>query len=339
MHRIRIAQIGTGHDHAHYTMESMRRLADDFEVVGIYEPTAEYLEKSRTWAAFEGIPHYDSLEELLAIEDLEAVAIECDELSADKFSIPVLERGLALHLDKPGGYDPEIFRRALTMAKERSIPLQMGYMYRYNPMVKKILSLVREGKLGRVFSVETHMSVRHPKEKRQWLSSFEGGMMYFLGCHLLDLTLLIQGFPEKITAYNRNTAIEGQKPAEDLGFAVLEYENGLSTIKTCAAEVNGFERRQLVVTAENATIEVKPLESKAPNSDSLMVSHARITWHGEDVDPWRDASEKLESDVYDRYDPMMHDFAQIVRGEKQNDYTYDYEIALFEAHLACCGRV
>ena len=55
MRRIRIAQIGTGHDHAHYTMESMRRLTDDFEVVGIYEPTAEYLEKSRTWAMF---PHF-----------------------------------------------------------------------------------------------------------------------------------------------------------------------------------------------------------------------------------------------------------------------------------------
>ena len=201
---------------------------------------------------------------------------------------------------------------------------------------KKILSLVREGKLGKVFSVETHMSVRHPKEKREWLGNFEGGMMYFLGCHLVDLTLLIQGMPDKITAYNRNTAIEGQKPAQDLGFAVLEYENGLSTVKTCAAEVNGFERRQLVVTAQKATIEVKPLEQKAPNSDSLMVSHARITWHGEDVDPWRDASEKLESDVYDRYDPMMHDFACIVRGEKENPWSYDYELELYKIIMEAC---
>ena len=38
-----------------------------------------------------------------------------------------------------------------------------------------------------------------------------------------------------------------------------------------------------------------------------------------------------------RYDPMMTGFAQIVRGERENPYTPDYELELFKLVLKACG--
>ena len=35
---------------------------------------------------------------------------------------------------------------------------------------------------------------------------------------------------------------------------------------------------------------------------------------------------------------MMLDFAAMVRGEKQNPYSYEYELGLQKLILACCGR-
>ena len=33
---------------------------------------------------------------------------------------------------------------------------------------------------------------------------------------------------------------------------------------------------------------------------------------------------------------MMESFGQMVRGEKENPYTYDYELALYKLVLQCC---
>ena len=39
----------------------------------------------------------------------------------------------------------------------------------------------------------------------------------------------------------------------------------------------------------------------------------------------------------DRYDGMMASFAAMVRGEKENPYTSDYELELYKTVLRCCG--
>ena len=41
---------------------------------------------------------------------------------------------------------------------------------------------------------------------------------------------------------------------------------------------------------------------------------------------------------FDRYDTMMSSFAEMVRGEKENPYTYDYELSLYKTVLRACGR-
>ena len=74
----------------------------------------------------------------------------------------------------------------------------MGYMYRYNPCVKELMEKVKNGELGEIISVEAQMSSCYPTISRQWLENFSGGMMFFLGCHLIDMILQINGTPEKI---------------------------------------------------------------------------------------------------------------------------------------------
>ena len=43
------------------------------------------------------------------------------------------------------------------------------------------------------------------------------------------------------------------------------------------------------------------------------------------------------SSPFQRYKAMLEAFAAMVRGEKENPYTLDYELQLFELILRCCG--
>ena len=179
------------------------------------------------------------------------------------------------------------------------------------------------------------MSVRHNAGKRQWLGQFKGGMMFFLGCHLVDLVLQLQGTPSKILPMNRSTHIGGVS-STDYAFAVFQYPKGISFIKACAGEYNGFARRQLVVTGSKGTFEIKPWEIPVPGASDQKISRAAITLAQNAPDDWADSSQCLQSPPFDRYDEMMVSFAKQIRREEENPYTYDYELLLFQTLMQCC---
>ncbi len=334
---MRTVQIGIGHDHADATYTSMCTLNDRYDVVGLV-PFEENMADRLKWDAYKGA-NILKLDDVLTRDDIDAVAIETEERSATEVAKMFAERGISVHLDKPGSQNERAFSEMISAFDKSGADLQMGYMYRFNPLIRKIITDAQAGALGQVYSVEAQMSVRHPDDKRAWLGQFKGGMMFFLGCHLIDIVLQLKGMPEKVIPLNAATRIGGVT-AEDYGFAVLEYGDGASFVKTCATEVNGFERRQLVVCAEKATYELKPLEKHyvLPGvPSSMLYTAASVTTAEMETNPWFDHSEKVYSESFDRYDGMMSEFYDIVMRKKANPYSLEYEELLFKTILRACG--
>ena len=340
MKPVKIAQVGYGHDHAKQTFDSIRTQPEYFELVGVCEPDEGSVglhpdpnfpnPECRGKVLYPEAPHY-TLQELLAMDDLEAVAIETEECLATGYAQRFAEKGVAVHMDKPGAQDMEAFARLVETMRAHGKIFQMGYMYRYNPLIRKALDMARSGELGEIFSVETQMSVRHVPEKRKWLSQFKGGMMFFLGCHLVDLVLQAQGLPEQVIPLNACTGDDcGQ--AEDYGFAVLRYPKGVSFVKTCATEFNGYARRQLVITGTKGSVEIKPLEEACPEG---IRTTAYFTLQQDAPHSWKQCA-KMEQVAVNRYDEMMRSFARKIRGEEEQQFTYDYELALFRTIMQCC---
>ena len=171
------------------------------------------------------------------------------------------------------------------------------------------------------------------KEKREWLATYKGGMMNFLGCHLVDLMLQIQGIPKKVIPYNTISNKEGVH-TEDCALALFEYENGVSVIKSTAIEAGGFMRRQLVICCEKATIEINPIEAFVENG--LMVADMYVT-SCEQGKNWRYRPDKQTFGPYDRYENMYIEFAEIILGKKENPYTYEYESILHKTLASACS--
>jgi len=153
-------------------------------------------------------------------------------------------------------------------------------------------------------------------------------MLFFLGCHLIDIVYQIQGEPEEIIPLSCSTGIDGVG-TKDLGMAVFKYPNGVSFVKTSDNELGGVLRRQIVICGEKGTIEIKPVEVAVPNGQYAVSRECRS------VEFWGKWNEN-QSDVHDRYDDMIRNFAEMVRG-KENPYSYDYELRLYEIVLKACG--
>ena len=135
MKKIKIGQIGIGHNHGAAKAADLRRLPELFEFVGLVIPEhdSEYFSR-RDLEEYRDIPVMTE-EELFAIEDLDAVIIE----TCVPYLVPTaqraIDRGLHIHLDKPAGENIDEYEKLLSDAKAKGLAVQMGYMYRYNPGV------------------------------------------------------------------------------------------------------------------------------------------------------------------------------------------------------------
>lgn len=328
MRKIRIAQIGVNYNsHGPQIFRSLCKQSDLFEVVGYALPeNGHALPESRS-ACFEGYREM-SLQEILEDKTIEAVTVETDEIYLTKYAKLAVEAGKHVYMEKPGGIDLAAFEALIDTVKQHGNVFHIGYMYRYNPMVIDLLARIRRGELGEIISVEAQMNCHHTDEVRKWLGGFPGGMMFYLGCHLVDLILQICGQPQEIIPLNCSTGVGGIDSV-DYGMAIFRYPRGISFAKTSAMEYGGYLRRQLVVTGSLGTVELKPFEY---GSEAHMYTDMRESR----VHRWGDPGVQTTSPEYDRYDSMVAAFAAMVRGDIVNPYTPDYELELYRTLMTCC---
>ena len=339
MKRIKIAQIGTGHDHAFSPIPTFKKLSDIFEFVGYCTvPEDEYNipqfgNQAHKWAI--GDAKQLTLDEILNYPDLDAVCIETEDRALTKYAIMAAEKGLHIQMDKPGGIDDAEFDRLIDIVEKKKLVFHMAYMYRYNPAVIKLKEDIKAGKLGDIIATEGEMDCRHALPKRNWLKAYPGGMLYFLGCHMVDLVYSIMGDPEEIIPLSCSSGLEGTD-AKDFGMAVFKYKNGVSVAKSTAVEDGGYERRHLLVVGTKGTVELRPIETGA---ESTEIFNAQKTTVRENFsEAFTSKAECYETEVFGRFDGMFRAFADYINGVKSNPYTYEYERKLHKILLKACGE-
>ena len=147
--------------------------------------------------------------------------------------------------------------------------------------------------------------------------------MYILGSHLVDLIVYLLGEPDRVTSFLKHTGLDGVD-VEDNNLAVLEYGQTLARIFVSSVEVNGFGRRQFMVSGSKGTVNICPLERPM----TMTYSDTEIA-----DKPFEDRKQVFtfpDNTATGRYDEMMQDFYAYIQGTKQNPFTYEHEYAVQE---------
>lgn len=315
MKKIKVGQIGIGHNHGQSKMKAARKFPELFEVIGYAEENEQWIRKRGGEKGYEGLPRL-SVQEVIDRSD--AVLIESDVWDLTKYAKLCIDAGKHIHMDKPASGTLEEYRYVLDTAKAKNLVVQLGYMYRYNPAILKCFEHIKNGDLGEIYSINAEMSTFHPKGARQWLTNFGGGVMYILGSHLVDLIVYILGEPRKVTSFLKRTGLDGVD-LEDNNLAVLEYDKALARVFVSSVEVNGFGRRQFMVSGSKGTVNICPLERPITMSYSDTGIADKEYEDRKILIPFEDHT------AGGRYDEMMQDFYAYIQGTKQNPFTYEHD--------------
>jgi predicted dehydrogenase len=320
--RIKVGQIGVGHAHAGKL--AVYRASADYEVVGVVEPDAELRKRAEGQEVYRGL-RFMTQEQLLNVPGLQAVLVETRVGDLLRTAEACVNAGKHVHIDKPAGESLPQFRRILTAAGKQRLLVQMGYMFRYNPGVVLLRDFLRQGWLGDVFEVHAVMSKVVPAAERRRLADFRGGIMFELGCHVIDLVIGVLGRPREVTHVNQHASKLDDKLMDNM-LGILTYPRASATVKASAMEVEGFARRHLVVCGSEGTFHLQPLDNPAAR---VALSRARGTY--------KIGYQDVRFPRYVRYVDDAADMARIIRGEKASDFPAEHDLAVQETLLRACN--
>lgn len=319
---LRLGQIGVGHGHA--SKLAVYRDSPDWEVVGICEPDAGLRAAAEKQKTYQGLP-WMSRDELLAVDGLEAVLVETKPDTSLDHAAAAIAAGRHVHLDKPAGTSLPVYRKILDEANTKGLVVQMGYMFRFNPAVMLLREFLDQGWLGDVFEVSAVMSKVVEPAARKEFARFPGGMMFELGCHVIDLVVAVLGTPDRVESVLRHSLETADDTLADNTLAILHYPRAVATVRASALEVEGFSRRHLTVCGTQGTFHIQPLDDPS----------VRIT-----LDRPRGMFPKGITEVpfpgFTRYIADAAEMAAMIRGEMASPFTPDHDLAVQETVL-CAG--
>ncbi|MEM1296513.1 MAG: Gfo/Idh/MocA family oxidoreductase [Verrucomicrobiota bacterium] len=323
--KIRIAQIGTKHAHASGKMESMRKLTDLFEVVGVVEPDEERKKAVANHKSYQGLA-WRTEEELLENESVAAIAVETEVSELVPTALRCIRAGKHIHLDKPAGTTLTACRELHAEADQRGRTIQMGYMLRYNPAFQLLFQMVKDGWLGRITEITAAMGKKASPALRNELAAYPGGGMFELACHILDAAVFVLGKPESITPFNLRSYPDKDTFADNQ-MAVLQYPGAIATIRCNHLDPFGFPRRHFEVVGESGFFRINPLE---PPKIQLALDQPR--------GDFKKGIQTVELPrATGRYDEEFRDLAKIIRGEKKLAWNSTHDIAVQETLLRASG--
>ena len=327
---------GITHEHACGKIATLRRMSDTFELVGVVDDHATATRPNFADHPVDpvGLPLITS-EQALAKGSCDLAIIETTNADLLSVAAQFIERGVPIHCDKPCGEAMEPYCTLVEKCRAQNLPFQIGYMYRGNPAVRWIWDFVRGGGLGDVRFIEADMNHDYQLAGYpEYISSFKGGILYNLGCHLVDLVVpLVRG--EFLTAI----PFLGDAPGDPKGSrtacaSLMRFEGTDVFLRTSSHLPGGIDCRRLRIDGTNGTIDLCPIE-RFDGKNLVLNLSLKTAASGRPA-----GVQTLDFGVQeDRFAGQLADLAAIVSGEEPNDQDYNRDLRTHELTLRACGII
>ncbi len=173
---------------------------------------------------------FDSLEELLADEGLDAVVVATLPSMHEEHAVAAARAGRHVFVEKPMALSVAGCERMIEAARRAGVTLMVGQVLRYIEPWHSILRWNREGRFGRPFhAFMQRIGPGGVFDKGTWRSSAAkcGGYLFEVSAHELDFMRCLMGRPTEVYAV-RQKVRETRHDIEDVISLLVRFESGAS---------------------------------------------------------------------------------------------------------------
>ncbi|ASS65013.1 MULTISPECIES: Gfo/Idh/MocA family oxidoreductase [unclassified Paenibacillus] len=186
-----------------------------------------------------GTAPFDDYREMLAM-DLDGISVCTPNTAHRQPTVDSLNAGKHVLLEKPMSVTLEEGLDMVKASRSSGRMLTIGFQPRYDPNMKLIQEIVRSGKLGKVYYVETGGGRRRGMPGGTFIRKelAGAGAMADIGCYSLDMALNALDYPKPLTVsastfnhFGRNPLYHAEADkfdVEDFGAAMIRFEGDLT---------------------------------------------------------------------------------------------------------------
>lgn len=269
-----VGLLGITHPHASARIRALREI-DGVEVLAAADddPRLQYFTDKYDLEA-------RSIDGVLQDERINAIMVHSKSKDMVPHALRALEAGKSVVVEKPGGGTVEDLVR-LAEAEAQAGPgqiVQVGYNVRLAQSIARAKELVEDGVIGEVVTVSARGAALVGEHRTDHLNqpADMGGVLWILGCHMLDSLVHMFGAPESVNARVRKSArLSDESSREDSAAVLLNYPEVSMTYSFDGHDhLEWFESSRISVYGTAGMIEVGIL----PQSLRVYVDEDRAGW-------------------------------------------------------------
>lgn len=196
---------------------------------------------------------YDSYEDLLNDDNIDAVYIALRHGDHYQWSKEALKRHIAVLCEKPATLSYQQTLDLCTLSKENHVFFMEAMKTRFIPLINDIKICIQEGKLGKIQHIKTSFCSDVSYQPHSYLfDSIQGGALYDVGIYnILFLLDCIQSNCEKIKVKSRK-----KYDVDAYDYIELLFEDGEKGIVECG--IDCYYPRELEIQGENGILKAEP---------------------------------------------------------------------------------
>jgi myo-inositol 2-dehydrogenase/D-chiro-inositol 1-dehydrogenase len=182
--------------------------------------------------------------------------------------------GKAVFSEKPIALDLAETERIVQVVRERKVPVQLGFMRRYDPGYAKAKAKIEAGELGKLETFRALSRDTYPPSLEFLLGS--GGLFLDMSVHDFDLARFLVGEVDEVCAWGGVLIDErfAQANDADTAFTLLRFKNGvLGVVETSRRSNWGYDIRTDVAGSVGKVVVEAPQKTPLLFAKDFASSH------------------------------------------------------------------
>ena len=168
--------------------------AQTIDTVAVTRIAARDRSRAEAFAADHGIPNVsDDYRGVIEADDVDVVYNPLPMSLHAEWTIAALRAGKDVFCEKPFASNASEATEMVRVAEEEGRVLGEAFHYRYHPMFRLILEVVRGGHIGRIERVEGNFAIRIAQPDIRWDYETSGGSLMDLGCYPMSWVRHVTG--------------------------------------------------------------------------------------------------------------------------------------------------
>ncbi len=247
---IRVGVVGIGNMGKNHlrVLKQLEKETGKVRLEAIMDIRLDVVEK---YSRMYGCRGYTDLNEFIEKEDLDGAVVSVPTHLHREVSIPLIERGINLLIEKPMAKNSVDARKIFDLSSRYNVKILVGQIERFNPAVRKMKTLINDGYIGKVLTISAKRVGPGGLDKNSFDKRI--GVTMDLAIHDLDIfQYILDKEIEKILIYSGSLIQPYEYDDYSFSLAYIDKVIGMAE----ANWLTPYKLRKLYVTGTEGVFEL-----------------------------------------------------------------------------------